>query len=265
MMSLDPNPRNAAIALRGLNKRFGDKIAVDNLSLDIPRGCLCGIVGPNGAGKTTTISLATGLLKPDSGEAYIAGYNTWLEPEKVKKQMGLLADNNPYFERLSGPELLAYAGGLRGMEPDVIAQRGSELLETLGLAEAADTRVVDYSAGMTKKILLAVAMLHNPEVLILDEPLESVDPVSARLIQDILKSYVHHGGTVVLSSHVMELVEGLCDHVTIINQGRVLHSAKVSEIRGNRSLSEVFVELVGGAELDEGSLAWLGGPQNEEN
>ncbi|MCF4006393.1 ABC transporter ATP-binding protein [Corynebacterium uropygiale] len=259
MIELHDDPRSVALALRGVRKVFGNKVAVDNLSLDIPRGALYGVVGPNGAGKTTSLAMATGLLRPDAGEAYIAGHNTWEEPELVRQKMGLLIDDAPYFDRLSGPEILAFTGGLRGMDPDTIARRGEELLDALGLVEAADTPIGEYSAGMTKKILLAVAMIHNPEVLILDEPLESVDPVSGKLIQDILRAYVGAGGTVVISSHVMELIEGLCDYVAIIDRGTVRTAGHVDEVRNGRRLSDVFVELVGGASLKEGSLGWLGG------
>lgn len=263
MIDVEEDPRIPAVALRGLRKVFQDNVAVDSISLDIPRGAFYGVVGPNGAGKTTCLSMATGLLRPDAGEAYIAGHNTWTEPDAVRRAMGLLIDDAPYFDRLSGAEILAYTGGLRGMEPGVIAQRGEELLDALGLIEAGDTPIGGYSAGMTKKILLAVAMLHNPEVLILDEPLESVDPVSSKLIQDLLRAYVRAGGTVVISSHVMELIEGLCDYVAIIDRGTVRVAGHVDEVRGGRRLSDVFVDLVGGATLKEGSFSWLGGRANE--
>ena len=178
--------------------------------------------------------------------------------------MGLLADGLPVFDRLSGRELLAYVGALRGLDESVVQQRSMELLQALGLTDAGEKRIVDYSAGMTKKILLAQALLHNPEVLILDEPLEAVDPVSGRLIQEILHNFAASGGTVILSSHVMELVEGLCDHVAIIDHGRVVLSGHVDEIRGGRTLTDVFVGVVGGAVLGEGALSWLGGARNTD-
>lgn len=141
----------------------------------------------------------------------------------------------------------------------MVAQRSEELLRTLGLAEAKDKQIVDFSAGMTKKILLAGALLHAPRVLILDEPLEAVDPASGQLIQKILRNYARSGGTVLLSSHVMELVEGLCDHVAIINQGTVIASGTVDEVRGTGTLVDKFVELVGSTQLDDDSFGWLGG------
>ena len=252
------DPTTQALAVRDLTKIYGNQAAADSINLDIPRGAIYGIVGPNGAGKTTMLSMATGLVRPTRGAAWVAGANVWESPLRAKRAMGLLADGLPIFDRLTGRELLSYVGALRGLEEAVIQQRSTELLQALGLTDAGSKRIVDYSAGMTKKILLAQALLHNPEVLILDEPLEAVDPVSGRLIQEILRNFAAAGGTVVLSSHVMELVEGLCDHVAIINQGRVVVAGHVNQIRSGRSLTDVFVDIVGGAALGEGSLSWLG-------
>ncbi|BAF54841.1 ABC transporter ATP-binding protein [Corynebacterium glutamicum] len=252
------DPTTQALAVRGLTKSYGDATVVNNINLDIPKGAIYGIVGPNGAGKTTMLSMATGLLRPNKGTAWISGFNVWEEPNDAKRSMGLLADGLPIFDRLTGKELLTYVGALRELDEGIVDQRSEELLEALGLKEAAGKRVVDYSAGMMKKILLAQALIHNPKVLILDEPLEAVDPVSGRLIQQILKNFAQTGGTVVLSSHVMELVEGLCDHVAIINRGVVEIAGHVDEVRRGRSLTDVFVDAVGGAALQEGSLSWLG-------
>ena len=257
------DPTTQALAVRGLTKSYGDAIVVNNINLDIPKGAIYGIVGPNGAGKTTMLSMATGLLRPNSGTAWISGFNVWEEPNDAKRSMGLLADGLPIFDRLTGKELLTYVGALRELDQGIVDQRSEELLEALGLKDAAGKRVVDYSAGMTKKILLAQALIHNPKVLILDEPLEAVDPVSGRLIQQILKNFAQTGGTVVLSSHVMELVEGLCDHVAIINRGVVEVAGHVDEVRRGRSLTDVFVDAVGGAALQEGSLSWLGASEGQ--
>lgn len=256
-----PDPRTQALAVRELSKAFSGIAAVDRLSLDIPRGAIYGLVGPNGAGKTTMINLATGLSRPDHGQAWIAGHDVWSEPLPTRHAMGLLADGVPVFDRLSGPEYLAYLGGLRGIPAGEVEHRSRELLDALSLSEAGEKFIVDYSAGMTKKILLAGALLHNPEILILDEPLEAVDPVAGRLIQQILRDFAAHGGTVVLSSHVMELVEGLCDHVAIIHRGRVLTAGHVDEVRQGRSLVDTFVGFVGGGQLRAGSLGWLRGAE----
>ena len=228
-----------ALRIEGLTKKYGDKIAVDNLNLSIPYGSIYGIVGPNGAGKTTTLTMVCGITKPDAGTAWIAVHETVTLVSKTA--MGLLMDGAPVFEKLSGAEYLQYLGALRSMAEEEVQERSRELLSALGLADAATKYIGDYSAGMTKKILLAGAILHDPEVLILDEPLEAVDPVSSRMVQQLLRSYAARGGTVVLSSHVMELVEGLCDHVALINNGQVAVEGPLDEVRQGKSLTDVFV------------------------
>ncbi|MDN6431194.1 ABC transporter ATP-binding protein [Corynebacterium flavescens] len=254
---VQPDPAGAAFAVRNLSKAFAGKAAVDDLSLDVPVGSIYGIVGPNGAGKTTMLTMACGLLRPDSGTSFIVGHDIWRDPLPAKRAMGLLMDGVPVFDRLTGAEYLYYLGALRSLDEAEVARRSRDLLANLSLAEAADKRIVDYSAGMTKKILLAGALLHDPEVLILDEPLEAVDPVSGRMIQQLLRAFARRGGTVILSSHVMGLVEGLCDHVAIVAEGRVLSSGTAEDVRQGRTLSDIFIELVGGEDLDPSSFSWL--------
>lgn len=246
----------AALSIRGLAKRFGGKIAVDGISLEVPAGSFFGIVGPNGAGKTTTLSMATGLLRPDFGTAVVHGVDVWARPLEAKKLLGILPDGVRLFDRLTGEQLVTYAGLLRGMDKTVVASRVTELLAALDLSPDAGTLVVDYSAGMTKKIALASALIHAPKVLVLDEPFESVDPVSAANIRDILVRYVTTGGTVIVSSHVMDLVQRMCDHVAVVASGRLLAAGTVAEVRGGESLEERFVQLVGGRVQTEG-LEWL--------
>jgi ABC-2 type transport system ATP-binding protein len=246
-----------ALSLRGLTKRFGDKVAVDALDLDVPAGSFFGVVGPNGAGKTTTLSMATGLLRPDAGHAVVLGQDLWADPVAGKRRLGVLPDGVRLFDRLSGLELVRYAGLLRGVPRDVVDSRAPELLDALGLAEAGNTLVEDYSAGMTKKVALACALVHAPRLLVLDEPFEAVDPVSGSTIRQILTAFVGGGGTVVLSSHVMDLVERLCDHVAVISAGRVLAAGDLATVRGEGSLEERFVGLVGGSRDLTGSLDWL--------
>ncbi|ACU86104.1 ATP-binding transport protein NatA [Brachybacterium faecium] len=250
-------PESTALSLRGLRKSFDGTEVVHELSLDVPRGSFYGIVGPNGAGKTTTLSMATGLLRPDGGTAHVLGHDMWAVPEQAKARLGVLADGLRTFDRLTGRELLTYVGLVRGMEPAVVEERMESLLTALDLAGEDGKLVVDYSAGMTKKILLACALLHAPRLLVLDEPLEAVDPVSAQVIRKILTAYVDGGGTVVLSSHVMELVEGLCSHVAIIARGELLADGTLDQVRQGGSLVQTFIDLVGGGDVAEGSLAWL--------
>ena len=246
-----------ALALRGLHKRFATTVAVAGVDLDVPTGSFFGLLGPNGAGKTTTLSMAVGLLRPDAGQAFIAGHDVWADPVAAKQRFGALPDGVRLFDRLSGPELLAYTGLLRGMDRTTVKQRANELLDVLALTEAGRTLVVDYSAGMKKKIGLACALLHAPRLLILDEPFEAVDPVSASLIRDILARYVAGGGTVVFSSHVMEVVERLCTHVAILAEGRIKTVGTLAEVCAGEPLEEVFVRVVGGRTATGQELSWL--------
>lgn len=245
-----------ALSLRGLRKHFSDKVAVNGIDLDVPSGSFYGLVGPNGAGKTTSLSMATGLLRPDAGQVWVHGVDVWDHPLEAKRQLGLLPDGVRLFDRLSGEQLVSYAGLLRGMDRETVASRVSDLLEALDLKNDAGTLVVDYSAGMTKKIALACALIHAPKVLVLDEPFESVDPVSSANIREILNSYVQSGGTVIVSSHVMDLVQRMCDHVAVIAGGNVLAAGTVDQVRGGKSLEDTFVDLVGGRST-AGGLAWL--------
>ncbi|MBB5110616.1 ABC transporter ATP-binding protein [Micromonospora echinospora] len=249
--------QHPALSLRGLAKRFDTKVAVAGVDLVVPTGSFYGLLGPNGAGKTTTLSMAVGLLRPDAGEARVLGYDVWADPVRAKSLLGVMPDGVRLFDRLSGAELLAYHGLLRGMDPAVVDQRAAELLDVLALSDAGRTLVVDYSAGMKKKIGLACALLHGPRLLVLDEPFEAVDPVSAALIRDILHRYVGGGGTVIFSSHVMEVVERLCSHVAILAGGRITRVGTLAEVRGDRSLEDVFVEVVGGRTATGEELSWL--------
>jgi ABC-2 type transport system ATP-binding protein len=242
--------------LTGLWKRFDRNIAVAGLNLTVPVGSFFGIVGPNGAGKTTTLSMATGLLRPDAGAVRLLGHDLWADPPAAKRLIGVLPDGVKLFDRLSGRELVGYHGLLRGLDRTTVVDRTARLLAALGLTEAGDTLVVDYSAGMTKKIALACALVHGPRLLLLDEPFEAVDPVSAATIRSILREVVDGGGTVVMSSHVMELVERLCDHVAIVHQGQVVAAGTLDQVRAGSSLEQRFVALVG-APTETVDLAWL--------
>lgn len=245
------------VVIRGLVKSFGAKRAVDDLSLVVPAGRMFGLVGPNGAGKTTTLSMLTGLLRPDAGQVWVGGREVWADPAAAKQEIGVLPDGLRLFDRLSGRELLHFVGRMRRLDDATVAQRTEQLLATLGLSSDADTLVCDYSAGMTKKIGLAAALVHSPALLVLDEPFESVDPVSGQTIRTILHRFVAGGGTVVLSSHVMELVETLCDSVAVMAAGRLLAVGEIEQVRAGRPLQERFLQLVGAVPGGGGELGWL--------
>ena len=244
-LSAAPVGDDIALAIRGLVKIYGNLVAVADLSLDIPTGSFYGIVGPNGAGKTTTLTMATGLLTPDRGTALVHGVDVWQETDRARALLGVMPDGMRLLDRLSG------------LDADTARERSQELLAALDLAEAGKKLIADYSAGMTKKIALAGALIHSPRVLVLDEPFEAVDPVSAANIRQILTDYTKRGGTVILSSHVMATVQQLCSHVAIIDKGRVLVAGTTDEVAQGGDLGERFTSLVGGVHAEEG-LSWLG-------
>ncbi|MFG1862343.1 ABC transporter ATP-binding protein [Microbispora bryophytorum] len=249
-----------AVRTQGLYKRFGQQTAVGGVDLVVPRGSFAGLVGPNGAGKTTTLSMVTGLLRPDGGRIEIDGHDVWADPVSVKAHIGVLPEGLRLFERLSGRELLMYGGRLRGIPIDEVGKRADELLKVMDLVEAQDKLVVDYSTGMRKKIGLAAALLHNPGVLFLDEPFEGVDPVSANTLTEVLRRYTASGSTVVFSSHAMDLVERLCDWVSVMNRGLVVAQGPLDDVRRGRTLNEAFLDLVGARGNGEEGLSWLGSP-----
>ena len=255
---VDTNEDVPAVSIRGFVKTFGKKVAVDNLSLDIPAGSFYGLVGPNGAGKTTTIKMLTGLLMPDAGSASIFGNDVWSDVNSAKRAIGLMPQADEIFKTITGLQLLTYAGMLREMSRAEAVRRATDLLSAFDLTEAANTMVSDYSTGMTKKICLATAMIHSPRVLVLDEPFEAVDPVSSANLKDILAEYVSTGGTVIISSHVMELVEKMCSHVAIINEGHVAAAGSLEEVAQGKNLEDRFMELVGGRHA-AARIDWLNG------
>ena len=241
-----------------LTKSYGSLIAAGDVSLDVHAGSFTGIVGPNGAGKTTTLSMISGLLRPSSGRVTVAGVDVWSDSPAAKRLIGTLPDRLRLFDRLTGAQLLYYSGVLHGVPEATVSSRSAELAEAFGLDSALGRLVSDYSAGMQKKIALACSMIHSPEVLVLDEPFEAIDPVSASNVTEILEKYVAGGGSVVMSSHSLDLIQRVCDHVAIIVDGSVIAQGTVDAVRDGMSLEERFVQLTGLSDERKG-LEWLHG------
>lgn len=247
---------NSPLCIRNLSKSFDGKYAVNNVSLVVPKGSFYGLVGPNGAGKTTTIAMVARLLNPNNGEIFIEGKNNVTHQDEIRNLIGVMPDGMRLFDRLTGLELLTYNGLLRGLNKDEVVKRANELLKILDLDKETKKLVSDYSAGMTKKITLACALIHAPSLLILDEPFEAVDPVSAKKIQALLKQYVENGGTIILSSHVMATVEKLCTHVAIMNKGKIVAAGSVEEVSNGMTLEQRFIDIVG-SDIEVEELNWL--------
>ncbi|HLZ21910.1 MAG TPA: ABC transporter ATP-binding protein [Ktedonobacterales bacterium] len=254
-------PPDAAVATWGLTRSFGPKIAVNGLNLAVRRGEFFGFLGPNGAGKSTTIKMMVGLLRPSFGTAFIDGVDVWRDPLAAKKLIGILPEHLNLYERLTGREIIEFAGRLYDLPKDETRHRTESLLNVLMLTADADKLVVDYSVGMRKKAALAAALIHRPRVLFLDEPFEGIDPVSSRVIRDILRDLTASGTTIFFSSHIMEVVERLCTRVGIINAGQLVAEGTLADLRQragteNSSLEDIFLQLVG-ADMREGGLEWL--------
>lgn len=243
------------IRTKDLIKRFGEKIAVDRVTFEVSAGEVFGFLGPNGAGKTTTIKMIVGLLQPTSGSVEVAGFDLQVQPLQAKAVCGYLPDTPNLYPKLSARELLRFVGDLYEVNPDRIERRSQEMLSLFELSEAADDPIDTYSHGMQQKTALASALLHDPQVLVMDEPTVGLDPRSARLIKDILRQLADRGAAVFLSTHILEIAERMCDRIGIINNGRLIAVGTMEELRaageGESSLEDIFLNLTGGAEYAE--------------
>ena len=244
------------IETRNLVKRYGDKIAVNNVSFDVRAGEIFGFLGPNGAGKTTTIKIIVGLLRPTSGSVKVAGYDVQQQPMQAKAASGYVPDTPNLYAKLTGRELLRFVGDLYDLDRKLATQRVDDLLRMFDLTGAADDTIDSYSHGMQQKIALAAALMHDPKVLVLDEPTVGLDPKSARLIKDILRQMAERGTAVFLSTHILEIAERMCDRIGIIDHGELIAAGTMDELRalgksGERSLEDIFLSLTGGTEEAE--------------
>ena len=254
MLDVDLAP---AIQVKDLRKVYGNKAAVDGLNLTVPRGSFFGFLGPNGAGKTTTIKMLMGLAPPTSGTISLLGLAMPGHALEIKQSIGLVPDESLLFDHLTGGEFIEFVGRIYGLDRPVARERASELLELFELGANPRKLIAEYSKGMRKRVAMAAALIHRPHLYLMDEPFEGVDAVGARLMKDILLEQVRHGATIFLTSHVLEVVERLCDRVAIINEGRLVLEGPTSELReGSETLEDTFVRAVGIGRTSE-TLDWL--------
>jgi len=266
-----------AIQTETLTRRFGELVAVDQVNMAVETGQFFGFLGPNGAGKSTTIKMLTGLLQPTGGSIRILGHDLEKEPVEVKRRIGVVPEGLALFERLTGAEYLSFVGRMYGLDRKTATQRGAELLDFMQLAERPKSLVADYSHGMKKKLALAAAVIHGPQVLFLDEPFEGVDAIAAGTLKHMLNRMVDRGVTIFLTSHVLEIVERLCSHVAIIHKGGIVAQGSIEELRAGvearaaaaggllapheegetLTLEQIFLEIVGGAKDAGQELSWL--------
>jgi ABC-2 type transport system ATP-binding protein len=252
---------DVAVQTRGLTRDFGSFRAVDAIDLAVPAGSFYGFLGPNGAGKSTTIKCLTGLLRPTSGTIRILGTDLQTDPVTVKRRIGVVPEDLALFDRLSAQETLTFVAQVHGIDRDTTRSRSSDLLDLMDLKSAGTTLVTDFSHGMRKKLSLAAALLPAPKLLFLDEPFEGIDAVASRQIKELLLSFVSHGGTIFLTSHILEIVERLSTHIGVIAGGRIVAQGPIGDLRAGagsgKTLEELFIELVGGDHRAHAALDWI--------
>ena len=244
------------IRLEGITKHYGSFVAVDHLSLEVPRGVLYGCLGPNGAGKTTMLRMIAGILKPTDGRVLIGGDDLQTNPIGAKMRLGFIPDRPFVYDKLTGAEFLCFVAGLYGQEGDAVERRIAELLEVFELSSWKDELIEAYSHGMRQKLIISSALIHRPECIVVDEPMVGLDPKGARLLKDIFRQFVDRGGTVLMSTHTLEVAEAMCDQIGILQHGKIVAHGTMAEIRrqhaaGDASLEELFLKLTGGHAVRE--------------
>jgi ABC-2 type transport system ATP-binding protein len=249
-------PDGPMLELRQARKQYGRFVAVKGLDLSVKRGEIFGFLGPNGAGKTTTIRMVAGVLRPTSGRVLVGGDDLLAEPEKAKARIGYIPDRPYLYDKLSGGEFLRFVAGLWGRSGEAVEARADRLLELFHLTPWKDELIESYSHGMRQKVLISSALIHQPELIVVDEPMVGLDPRSARLLKDLFRTFVGHGGTVFLSTHTLEVAEALCDRIAIINQGEIIAFGTMDELRsqaqaGGAHLEEIFLKVTGGEAMSD--------------
>jgi ABC-2 type transport system ATP-binding protein len=244
------------IQLNSLTKNYGNFTALKELSLTVPRGMLYGLLGPNGAGKTTALRIIAGILQPTSGTVTLGGFDVQKEPERAKSRLGFIPDRPFVYEKLTGAEFLRFVAGLYGQNGNEVDRRIDELLSVWELSAWRDELLEAYSHGMKQKLIISSALIHRPEVIVVDEPLVGLDPKAARMLKDIFRGFVGKGGTLLMSTHTLEVAEALCDRIAIIQGGEIRAEGSMDDLRrqvesGGADLEEIFLKLTGGHEVQE--------------
>ena len=244
------------IRLEGLTKTYGKFVAVDNIDLHVPRGTMFGFVGPNGAGKTTTLRIIAGIMRPTAGRIWLGGDDVVADPMAAKARLGFIPDRPFLYEKLTGAEFLRFVAGLYRQDGEVVEKRIDELLDVFELSQWKHELIESYSHGMRQKLIISSALIHRPECIVVDEPMVGLDPKAARLLKDIFRQFVDRGGTVLMSTHTLEVAETICDRIAIIQTGKIVAQGTMAELReqtaaGDASLEELFLKLTGGAAIRE--------------
>ncbi len=240
------------VRLEGLTKTYGSFRAVDGIDLHVPRGSLYGFIGPNGAGKTTSLRMIAGILKPTSGRVWLGGDDVSEDPMAAKQRLGFIPDRPFVYEKLTGGEFLRFVAGLYGQDGEKVEKRSDELLELFELTPWKNELVEAYSHGMRQKLIISSALVHRPEVIVVDEPMVGLDPRGARLLKDIFRGFVERGGTVLMSTHTLEVAQVVCDRMAIIQGGKIAAEGTMDDLRkqtesGDGSLEDLFLKVTGGA------------------
>lgn len=239
------------IRLESLTKTYGKFVAVDNIDLHVQRGTMFGFVGPNGAGKTTTLRIIAGIMRPTAGRIWLGGDDVVADPMAAKARLGFIPDRPFLYEKLTGAEFLRFVAGLYRQDGEVVEKRIDELLDVFELSRWKHELIESYSHGMRQKLIISSALIHRPECIVVDEPMVGLDPKAARLLKDILRQFVDRGGTVLMSTHTLDIAETMCDKIAIIQAGKIVAQGTMAELReqtaaGNASLEELFLKLTGG-------------------
>lgn len=244
------------IRLEGLTKKYGKFVAVDNIDLDVRAGELFGFLGPNGAGKTTTLRMVAGILRPTAGRIWLGGDDLIEKPTAAKSRLGFIPDRPFVYEKLTGVEFLRFVAGLYGQDGTAVERRIDELLEVFELSVWKNELIESYSHGMRQKLIIGSALIHRPECIVVDEPMVGLDPRAARLLKEIFRQFVDKGGTVLMSTHTLEVAQAMCDRIAIIQSGKIVALGSIDELRkqtaaGDASLEELFLKLTGGTAMRE--------------